>query len=227
MDRSPDPEQISQLEAKLRAAALDQRKAALDELATLPAELAVPILKKLAADPDFMRRRLAVMGLGNHQSPAAFEALQVILAQDTDSNVLAEAANSIFEFGAAALPELQCLFERSDNWLVRQTVLSLLLDAERPDLLLEVVRQCLRDEAESVQEAGILALNPLLKTAYADQALVLLSELAQSPDWRLRWRTATALYGCLDPVAKDLLIQLQQDENFRVVAAALDSLGAG
>lgn len=63
MDRSPDPEQISQLELKLRAAALNERKAALDELAMLPAE----------------------------------------------------AANSIFELGAAAIPELQRLFERSDN----------------------------------------------------------------------------------------------------------------
>lgn len=219
-------QRIEQMQMRLRSEALDQRKAALDELAEFPPEVAVPILEKLACEKDFALRRLAVMGFGNHRTDASFQALQQILGQDPDANVLAEAANSIFEFGDAAIPELQQLFQRSNNWLVRQTVISLLIGTPYNDVLLALASEALKDDTDTVRESGILALNQILKTPLKDQALVLLTELAQDADWRTRWRTATALHGCQEPQAKQLLAQLQQDDNFRVVAAALESASA-
>ncbi|WP_193199039.1 HEAT repeat domain-containing protein [Nostoc sp. MG11] len=214
---------IEQIELNLRAKALNQRKAALDELAEFPSEVAVPILQKLANEKDVALCRLAVMGLGNHQTEASFQALLQILEHNQDGNVLAEAANSLFEFGDVAIPLLQQLFERSDNWLVRQTVISLLMETEHHEVLFAVAVECLKDETQTVKEAGIIALGQVLKTSLQNQALPLLTELAEDLYWRNRWQTAIALHGCQHPQARYLMAQLQQDEHFRVVAAALES----
>lgn len=214
---------IELLELKLRAQALNERKAALDELASFPSEVAVPILKKLADEKDVALCRLAVMGLGNHRTEASLQALQKILEHNQDSNVLSEAANSVFEFGDVAIPLLQQLFERSDNWLVRQTVISLLIETNYDEILLAVAVQAVRDETQSLKQVGILALGHLLKSSFKNQALALLTELAEDSDWQNRWQTAIALHGCQDPQAKQLIAKLQQDEHFRVVAAALES----
>ncbi len=50
-----------------------------------------------------------------------------------------------------------------------------------------------------------------------------ITELSQDSDWRTRWRTAIALTASTEPQAKQLLAQLQQDENYRVVAAITTS----
>ncbi|BAY24243.1 HEAT repeat-containing PBS lyase [Calothrix sp. NIES-2100] len=214
---------LEQIEFNLRAKALNQRKAALDELALLPAEVAVPILQKLAAEKDVALCRLAVMGLGNHRTEASFQALQQILAHNQDGNVLSEAANSLFEFGDRAIPLLQQLFARSDNWLVRQTVIALLMETQHHQVLFTVAVAALEDETETVQEAGILALGQLLTSSFKDKALALLTELAEDSNWLTRWRVAIALGGSQDFPAKQLIAKLQQDEHFRVVAAALES----
>jgi HEAT repeat protein len=217
---------IEQIEINLRNEALNERKAALDELAGYPPEAAVPILQKLANERDFGLRRLAVMGLGNHKTEASFQTLVNILHQDNDSNVLAEAANSIFDFGDPALPELVKLFEKSDNWLVRQTVISLLVETEHHDALLSVATDALEDDTETVKEIGILALGQLLKSPLKSQALTLLAELAEDSEWRTRWRTVIALQQTQEPQAKELILKLQRDEHFRVVAAALEVAAA-
>jgi HEAT repeat protein len=217
---------IEQIEINLRNEALNERKAALDELAGYPPEVAVPILQKLANERDFGLRRLAVMGLGNHKTEASFQTLVNILQQDNDSNVLAEAANSIFDFGDPALPELIKLFEKSDNWLVRQTVISLLVETEHHDALLSVATDALKDDTETVKEIGILALGQLLKSPFKNQALALLAQLTEDSQWRTRWRSAIALQQTQEPQAKELILKLQRDEHFRVVAAALEVAAA-
>jgi HEAT repeat protein len=215
-------DRLAQLEIKLRAAALDQRKAALDELATCPSDLAVPMLQRLAQEPDFGQRRLAVMGLGNHRTEASLQVLQEILSQEKDPNVLAEAANSLFEFGDVAMPWLQTIFEQSDNWLVRQTIISLLVETQHYAILLAVVELAIKDETQTVKEAGILALSHLWTSDLKERALAWLTVLAQDDDWRVRWRSAIALQTSRTPQAQHLIAQLQQDSHFRVVAAALD-----
>lgn len=217
------PNDITRLEQALRNRALNIRKAALDELAKLPADVAVPVLKRLAAEPDFLLRRLAVMGLGNHRVPAAFEVLEALLHQEKDSNVLAEAANSLFEFGGPAIPLLTRLFETHPHWLIRQTILSLLLETTEYGTLLTLATTGLDDETQAVKETAILALRHVLASDYQGEALALLSDLAQSDMWRDRWRAATALTGCQAPQARQLVQQLQKDENYRVSAAALDA----
>jgi HEAT repeat protein len=220
---SMDLNRLEQLEADLRQGRLDRRKAALDELAQSPAEEAIPILQRLTLSSDFLCRRFAVMGLGNHRTPAAFGVLQELLEQETDNNVVAEIADALFGFGPVAIPLLQQLFLRNSHWLTRQTILSVLMEAEQDQVLLDVIRTALTDETQTVRETAILALGVILKGELAPQALDILSQLAESDVWRDRWRAATALNLATDPRAQQLLAKLQQDENHYVVAAALEA----
>lgn len=89
---------LPEIEMQLRSFALNERVMALNQLAKLDSSLAVPALERLAAETDFMFRRLAVMGLANHPTESAFVILQELIDRESDHSVLAEAANSIFEF---------------------------------------------------------------------------------------------------------------------------------
>lgn len=213
---------IEQIEISLRASELNLRKTALDELAKLSAEVAIPILKKLAQEQDFSLRRLAVMGLGNYRDSESFEVLQTIIDTDEDVNVLSEAANSIFEFGYVAIPILSNLFKRSQNWLVRQTVISLLVETSHYEDLFEITKIAIADQTQTVKEAGILALGQILKSPLQQQGLDILAQLSTSKDWRTRWRVTIALQHSQTSQSKTIIASLQRDEHYRVVAAALE-----
>lgn len=218
-----NPDRLIQLESWLRSGAIDQRKQAIDELAGCASDIAVPILQRLSTDSDFLCRRFAVMGLGNHRTEAAFQTLKDCLGREQDDNVLAEIANSLFEFGDQSIPLLQQLFEQNRHWLTRQTILSILMESNQDEILLAVIREALLDETQTVRETAILALGQLLKGSLQHEALDLLVELAEAEFWRDRWRAATALTLATDPRAKPVLARLQQDNNHYVVAAALES----
>ena len=223
------PDELLKLENDLRASALNVRIAALNTLAAQSADTAVPILDRLVQENSFLLRRLAVMGFGN-QAPdaAAFQRLSALLENETDANVLAEVANSLFEFGDISIPLLVQLFETNNHWLVRQTVLAILQESGRPQVLLDVALKALDDPTQTVKETAILSLRQVLMSPLQAQALDALTGLAASETWRDRWRAATALTGYSHPQAVQLLTQLQRDENHYVVAAALDaSMGSG
>ena len=217
-----DSERLEQLKLQLRNNNIYQRQLALNELANIPSESALPILQELLESPDFALRRIAVMGLGNHKTEESFELLTRVLATEKDANVLAETANSLFEFGDRAIQPLQQLFIDSDNWLVRQTIVSILVDSNNPDVLLQIANMAIADRDQTTKETGILALSRLLNTPLKQEALNVFSGLTEAKYWRTRWRAAIALTASQDPQARELLSKLQQDEHYRVVAAALE-----
>ncbi|MDV3347522.1 HEAT repeat domain-containing protein [Leptothoe sp. LEGE 181152] len=223
------PDELNKLEDNLRSSALNIRIIALNTLANKSPDIAMPILRRLSKESSFLLRRLAVMGFGNHApDDAALASLQELMTTETDANVLAEVANSLYEFGDISIPLLAQLFEANDNWLLRQTVLSILQESNHLDVLLEVSLNALDDPTQTVKETAILSLRQVLMSPLQAEALEALTALANSPIWRDRWRSATALTGCDHPRAKRLLMQLQKDENHYVVAAALDaSVGSG
>lgn len=218
-----DAERLAQVEKQLRSPALNIRVAAVNELAQIDSAVAVPVLARLAADPDFLYRRMAVMGLGNHPVAASLEVLESLLLAEEDSNVVAEAANSLMEFGEAGILRLAKLFRENDNWLVRQTVLGVMMDGDRSSTLLEVVRLGLGDPVVTTRETAILALGKFVDTAFQAEAIELLLKIAVSSQWRDRWRSATALCRFKDGKAKEMLGRLRSDESHYVVAAALES----
>ena len=217
-----DSDRLNQIKLKLRNNGIYQRKLALDELATMSSDLALPILQELSLDQDFALRKIAVMGFGNHPTEESFKLLTQMLETEKDANVLAEAANSLFEFGDCSIEPLQQLFSNSDNWLVHQTVISILVDHNNPDVLLQIVKSAISDRDQTTKETGILALSRLLNTSLKQAALEIFTTLAADDFWRTRWRTAVALTASQDPQARELLTKLQQDEHYRVVAAALE-----
>ena len=220
-----NPDRLDSIKINLRSSKVIERKSALDELAEFPADVAIPILEKLATEKDFALRCLAMMGFGNHPTEASFQMLKNILENETDSSVVAEAANSLFEFGDRSIALLLELFERSDHWLVRQTVISILVETNDPSILLNIAKKAIQDPIQTTKETGILAINRLLQTPLKQEALDLLAQLSEDSDWRTRWRTAIVLAASQEPQAKQLLVKLRQDENYRVVAAALEKVG--
>ena len=218
-----DQAALNKLEQQLRANSIYQSRMALDELAKVPAELAVPLLQRLLKETNFQQRRLAVMGLGNHLTDDSFQTLRELLTTEQDDNVLAEAANALFEFGAASVPLLKDLFFRHQGWLTRQTVLSILMEAHEDDVLLAVVRAGLQDKTQTVKETAILAMGPLMNSSAEPEALALLKEMTEADNWRDRWRAATTLTLSKSPDAEQLRAKLRQDNNHYVVAAALEA----
>jgi HEAT repeat protein len=218
-----DADRLAQVEKLLRSPALNIRVAAVNELAQTNAEVAVPVLARLAADGDFLHRRLAVMGLGNHPVAESMAVLEQLLISEEDSNVVAEAANSLMEFGGEGMVRLAQLFRENENWLVRQTVLGVMMDGDRSATLFEVVRLGLADPVVTTRETAILALGKFVDTAFQGEAIGLLLELAVSGEWRDRWRSATALCRFQDDRAKEMLGRLRSDGSHYVVAAALES----
>jgi HEAT repeat protein len=216
------PIDLEQIDRDLRGRAIDKQKSALDRLAKVHADLAVPILADLLTSSDFMQRRIAVMGLGNHRTEASFQLLANVITSDLDPNVMGEAANAIVDFGDRAIPLLVTLFRKTDNWLVRQSIIPLLIDTNYHTELLTIAEIAIADETQSVKEVGILALGYLLNSPVGDRSLALLLELCKDPVWRNRWRATIALQSLENPVTKDAIAKLQQDENFRMVAAALE-----
>ncbi|WP_309732178.1 HEAT repeat domain-containing protein [Chamaesiphon sp. OTE_75_metabat_556] len=213
---------LEQIDRDLRGRAIDKQRVALDKLAQVPADLAIPLLARLLTSTDFIQRRLAVMGLGNHRVEASFQLLTGVINSDGDPNVMGEAANAIVDFGDRAIPLLVTLFRKTDSWLVRQSIIPLLLDTNYHSELLTISEIAIADETQSVKEVGILALGHLLTSPVADRSLALLLELCKDPIWRNRWRAAIALQSLQNPATKAAISQLQQDEHFRVVAAALE-----
>lgn len=216
-------DRLLELENQIRAGSINHRRQALDELAQMPSELVVPLLEKLTYSENFQIRLVAVMGLGNHLTDAAFQVLTDVLKREKDANVLAESANSLFEFGESSIPLLQALFMQQPLWLTRQTILSILMEADCPEVLLSVVRTGLEDSTQTVKETAILALGPLMNSPFEADALAILTPIASSENWRDRWRTATTLSLSSNPVAKKLLATLRQDPNHYVVAAVLEA----
>jgi HEAT repeat protein len=221
-DHDELPLDLAQIDRDLRGRAIDKQKAALDRLAQVPADVAVPLLARLLDSSDFMHRRMAVMGLGNHRVEAAFQLLAGVITTDRDPNVMGEAANAIVDFGDRAIPLLVDLFKKTDNWLVRQSIIPLLIDTNSHAELLTTAEIAIADETQSVKEVGILALGSLLNSPLQAQALSLLLALCHDSSWRNRWRATIALQSLQNPATKAAIAQLQQDEHFRVVAAALE-----
>jgi HEAT repeat protein len=218
-----DIDRLNQLEAQLRSPALNIRIAALNVLAQVDSAVAVPMLGRLAEDPDFLYRRLGVMGLGNHPTAESFALLRALVAQEEDANVMAEAANSLLEFGAVGIGELAQLFRVNDHWLVRQTIFGVVADEGCYDVLMTMIRLGLADPVVTTRETAILALGKLVGTALEAEAIEVLLQIAQSEFWRDRWRAATTLCAFKCDLAKAMLGRLRQDENHYVVAAALES----
>lgn len=163
-------------------------------------EQAVPLLLLGLEQEVFMVRSLSCAGLGEKRNEAGWQALLAALRHDGDPNVRAEAANALVSHGVArAWPLLREAFVRDGQWLVRCSILSAL--AEQPEMgpaaLLELAKLAVADGDGSVRVGGTEILGRLVREA-------------TEPG--------------ITAAARERLVGLQQDEDHRVVAAALNGL---
>lgn len=97
-------------------------------------------------------------------------------------------------------------------------------EMESPKALLKIALKALKNEDQTISQAGISTLGLLADTEQSAAALAALLPLAKRPYWRSRLALAATLKSFQAQSAKDALAQLRQDENHKVVAAALEDL---
>ncbi|MEG4629150.1 HEAT repeat domain-containing protein [Microcoleus sp. AR_TQ3_B6] len=215
---------IHEIETSLNNPDFQYRLKAVAALKDYQPEIAVPLLKGKLDDPEFLVRSFVSRALGTQQTADSFAALLQIMKFDNTPNVRAEAANSLSLFGRCAASHLVLTFFQDDHWLVRRSILAVLVDMECESELFEVCLEALAGEDTTTQEAAVDALGTLAGTNQEQAALSQLLMLANSESERMRQHVASALQHFDAPQAKEILSQLRQDSNHRVVATALEKL---
>jgi HEAT repeat protein len=216
--------ELNQIRACLDSPDPQVRLKAITELRPYTPEVVVPLLRRRMSDKEFIIRSFVAMGLGRKQTEEAFEALLDLLEYDNDSNVRAEAANSLAKYGESAIPHLLKLFERDSNWLVRQSILASVEGNEYPEVLLKLCRWATEGDNLEVKLAAIANLGQLQGTPQESEALAILLSLATASDGEIRMQVARVLNFFDEPRAKAALLELRYDSDYRVVGATLERL---
>lgn len=214
---------IDQIKQALTDGDPQDRVKAMRLLREYPAEVAVPLLESQMGHGDFLVRSFIAMGLGLYPGDRTIPTLKKLL-DDGDHSVRAEAAGSLGNCGAAVIPDLLEAFRRDDNWLVRRSILEVIVEAGQPEALFEVCELGVKGEDVSVMEASVDALTVLSKTAFSDRALELLLPFVTDGWWQLRWRTARALGFFEQEKAIAARQFLAKDEDHRVVGGAMEAV---
>lgn len=214
--------ELEEIKVGLAEADYQHRLKAITALRDYDAEVAVPLLLQTRHDREFLVRSFVAMGLGQKQNADSFGGLLEMLKFDRDTNVKAEAANSLSLYGSIAVPHLVFAFYRNTNWLVRCSVLGALVEMNCPHELLDVCILALIDDDPIVREGGIEALGTLAYSPEQDAALAELLKRVDAESWRIRMRVARALKSFDQPSAQEALLRLRQDADHRVVGAVLE-----
>ncbi|MEH2144852.1 HEAT repeat domain-containing protein [Nostoc sp.] len=216
--------EIDKIQAELKNPDFHYRLKAIAALNNYESEVAVPLLTSKLHDSEFLVRTFVARGLGNQQSAESFAALMQIMKFDDTPNVRAEAANSLSLFGRIAVSHLVLAFYQDDHWLVKRSILAAIAEMDCPEELFDICVQGLKDEDFTVQESSIDGLGLLADSSQQTAALSQILTLVNDQSWRIRVRVSYALKRFDQPQAKAALNQLRQDENHRVVGAALEDL---
>lgn len=215
---------LDQIRTNLQNPDFQYRLKAIAALKEYPTEVAVPILIQHLQDSEFLVRTFVARELGRQKTSESFAALLQIMRLDNTPNVRAEAANSLSLFGRVSAAHLVETFFRDDHWLVRRSILAALVEMECPEEVLEVCGIGLAGDDPAVQEASVDALGALVNSRKSEVALSQLLTLKESEMQYIRVRVAYALKNFDVPEAKAALAQLRQDEDHRVVGAAMENL---
>ena len=185
---------------------------------------AEPILLTALQSDAFIIRSFACMGLGKKRTEAGFQALLERAQQDTDPNVRAEAASALSWFGfARCTPLLLKLFSRDDHWLVRQSILAALSECTDPEAQLQVARQGLAGEDDTVRCSALELLGVLVATPLEGEAETLLLAASHDKNPWIRRIATRAMGNFPGGAARQRCLELRQDPDHRVVAASLES----
>lgn len=215
---------IQQIESFLESPNPQNRMKAITALRHHEPSMVVPLLKRSMYDKELLIRSFVAMGLGAKRNDEGFEALLNIIGDESDPNVVAEAANSLANFGSQALPHLIALFEQNSHWLIRQSILPVLDYPESFDALVQLCRLAYEGTNPTVKLAAIANLERLKDTAQASEALDILLQAATDSDALIRAKVAQLLMHFDAPEGQAALAELGKDSDYRVVKVFLEAL---
>ena len=216
--------ELADIKAILEHSDSQERLKGIVALKDYDADIASPLLLSKKDDPAFLVRSFVAMGLGRKRSEVGFETLLAMIDGDSDANVQAEASNSLAMYGDASIPHLVKTFHINKNWLVRRSILAAMIELKSPVHMLEICLAAIGDPDITVINAGVDHLSTLAKTDQAETALSAILSLKTAENWYTRMHVAYALKRFDAPAARTALIELRQDKQHKVVAAALEGL---
>lgn len=216
--------ELTDIRAILKSADSQERLKGIVALKDYDADIASPLLLSKKDDAAFLVRSFVAMGLGRKRTQAGFEALLTMIKDDSDANVQAEASNSLAMYGDDSIPHLVNTFHTNSNWLVRRSILAAMIDLHSPDHMLEICLSAINGQDLTVINAGVDHLSTLANTDQANAALTAILPLKAAENWYTRMHVAYALKRFDHPAAREALIELRQDKQHKVVAAALEGL---
>lgn len=211
---------LEEISGQLDSDSTRDRMIALASLRNVPAEDAVPLIKKVLNDESLQIRSMAVFALGLKQTDECYPILVNLLETEKDYGIRADAAGALgyLEDIRAFEPLVRAFYEDTD-WLVRfsaAVALGNLKDSRARDVLV----RALDSEEVVLQQAAIAALGEIKAVDAVDQVL----RFAQSEDWLVRQRLAEALGHMPSEKSISALKYLEKDSNPSVAQASRLSL---
>ncbi len=212
-----EPLKAARLAQQLESPNLRDRMLALASLRDLPAEVALPLIKKVLNDKNLQLRSMAVFALGVKVTPESYPILIDILAHDPDYGIRADAAGALgYLEDIRAFEGLVRAFYEDTDWLVRFSAVVSLGNLKDPRAF-DVLIQALDSSEIIVQQAAIAALGEIKAIAAIDRLLLFI----ESEEWMVRQRLAESLGQLPTPKSISALNYLTKDAHPQVAAAAI------
>lgn len=218
---SISPESVKQL---LDSADYGDRIRGLNQLRSLPDEIAFPLIQPLVNDSNARVRYAAISQfdrLGQQDETVALELLRDRLRNDPEIDVKSAAADAIGTLKLReAFDELQQTYFQTQEWLLQMSIIATLGELGDPRGL-DLLKAALSNDNEMVLTAAIGAIGELGDP----QAIEWIASFASHPDWQIRYRLAQALGRLGGPQAHSVLQYLAQDPLEQVSQEARSHLG--
>lgn len=204
------------LTTQLESPDLRDRMVALASLRDFPADIALPLIKKVLNDESLQLRSMAVFALGVKVTTESYPILIDILANDPDYGIRADAAGALgYLEDIRAFEALVRAFYEDTDWLVRFSAAVSLGNLKDPRAF-DVLMRALDSPEVVLQQAAIAALGEI-KAVAAVERLVMFIE---AEDWLVRQRLAESLGQLPTPKSIAALKYLTKDNHPHVAAAA-------
>lgn len=211
---------LQQISSQLDSENARDRMLALAALRHVPANDAVPLIKKVLDDRHVALRSMAIFSLGIKQTDECYDILVDLLRRDPDYGIRADAAGALGYLGdpRAFEPLVRAFLEETD-WLVRFSAAVSLGNLKNPEAF-DVLIQALYSGEVMLEQAAIAALGEIRALDALDDIL----RFARSEDWLVRQRLAEALSNLPAKKSVAALEYLQKDSHPQVSQAATVAL---
>ncbi|MGD1913086.1 MAG: phycobilisome degradation protein NblB [Rivularia sp. (in: cyanobacteria)] len=209
------------VQKKLESEDLGDRLRGVNEIRQLEPAIGFILIQSAIKDKNARVRYSAASQfdtLGTQDLDKSLNLLRELL-QDPEADVQAAAADCLGGLKlVAAFDDLQQLYQSTDEWIVKLSVIAALGELGEPRGF-EMLVQALKEDNDLVKTAAISSMGELGNT----QAVSVLAPFASNSDWQIRYRVAQALNRLDTESAKPILESLANDEVEAVAEVAKKS----